>query len=307
MNILHMKYAVEVAAAGSINKASEKLLVAQPNLSRSIKDLEADLGIAIFDRSSRGMVLTPEGEEFIRHAKKIIEDIESVERMFKSDQPRHDRLGISSARLSYVAQAFADFEASLTEPARLSFRETNSQLIMGDVSSEDSELGILRYATVFDKYYKAIFEEKGFASETISELQSSVLVNEASPLAAKDSVTVEELGAFKEITHSDPYIPSLPMALIRKETFPTVGTRRIVVNSRATQFDLLAADPDCFVWASAVPEGMLRRFGIKELVCSDFKKTHRDVVIWKKQVPLSPLAKRFIKALKAAGNRSKKG
>ena len=48
MNILHMKYAVEVAKAGSINKASEILLVAQPNLSRSIKELEADLGITIF-------------------------------------------------------------------------------------------------------------------------------------------------------------------------------------------------------------------------------------------------------------------
>ena len=65
MNILHMKYAVEVAKAGSINKASENLLIAQPNLSRSIKELETDLGISIFDRSAKGMVLTPDGEEFI--------------------------------------------------------------------------------------------------------------------------------------------------------------------------------------------------------------------------------------------------
>ena len=43
MNILHMKYAVEVARIGSINKASEELLIAQPNLSRSIKELEACL------------------------------------------------------------------------------------------------------------------------------------------------------------------------------------------------------------------------------------------------------------------------
>ena len=53
MNILHMRYAVEVAKYGSINKASEKLLIAQPNLSRSIKELEAELGITIFDRSTR--------------------------------------------------------------------------------------------------------------------------------------------------------------------------------------------------------------------------------------------------------------
>ena len=58
MNILHMKYAVEVARIGSINKAAEQLFIAPPNLSRSIKELEADLGIAIFERTSRGMTLT---------------------------------------------------------------------------------------------------------------------------------------------------------------------------------------------------------------------------------------------------------
>ena len=55
MNILHMKYAVEVARAGSINKAAETLIIAQPNLSRAIKELESDLGITIFDRSAKGM------------------------------------------------------------------------------------------------------------------------------------------------------------------------------------------------------------------------------------------------------------
>ena len=52
MNILHLKYAVEVAKTGSINKAADTLLIAQPNLSRSIKELEADLGIAIFERTA---------------------------------------------------------------------------------------------------------------------------------------------------------------------------------------------------------------------------------------------------------------
>ena len=69
MNILHMKYAVEVAKVGSLNKAAESLYVALPNISRSIKELEADLGISIFNRSAKGMELTPEGEEFIGYEK----------------------------------------------------------------------------------------------------------------------------------------------------------------------------------------------------------------------------------------------
>ena len=69
MNVLHMKYAVEVANNGSLNKAAEKLYIAQPNLSRAIKELEASLGITIFDRSAKGMVMTPAGEEFINYVK----------------------------------------------------------------------------------------------------------------------------------------------------------------------------------------------------------------------------------------------
>ncbi len=68
MNIQHLKYAVEIAKYGSISKASEALYVAQPNLSRAIKELERDLGIVIFDRSAKGIVLTPDGELLVQQA-----------------------------------------------------------------------------------------------------------------------------------------------------------------------------------------------------------------------------------------------
>ena len=58
MNILHLRYAVEVASTGSINKAAENLYMNQPNLSRAIKELEENLGIAIFERTTRGMIVT---------------------------------------------------------------------------------------------------------------------------------------------------------------------------------------------------------------------------------------------------------
>ena len=76
MNILHMKYAVEVARLGSLNKASETLMIATPNISRSIKELESDLGITIFQRSAKGVMLTPDGEEFLDYATDILNRIE---------------------------------------------------------------------------------------------------------------------------------------------------------------------------------------------------------------------------------------
>ncbi|MBQ8056739.1 MAG: LysR family transcriptional regulator, partial [Ruminococcus sp.] len=58
MNLLHVKYALTVAKTGSLSKASEELLIAVPNISRSIKELEADLNITIFERTTKGMQLT---------------------------------------------------------------------------------------------------------------------------------------------------------------------------------------------------------------------------------------------------------
>ena len=89
-----MKYAVEVAKSGSLNKASDILLIAQPNLSRSIKELEADLGIVIFERTTRGMTLTPEGEEFINYAKGILSQIEQVERYYKENSAKIQKFSV---------------------------------------------------------------------------------------------------------------------------------------------------------------------------------------------------------------------
>ena len=125
MNILHMKYAVEVAKAGSLSKASEVLLIAAPNISRSIKELESDLGITIFDRSAKGMGLTPEGEEFIGYAKGILSQIEQVENMYKSGSPKKQKFSISVPRACYISEAFAQFSKTITkEPAEIFYKET---------------------------------------------------------------------------------------------------------------------------------------------------------------------------------------
>lgn len=129
MNILHMKYAVEVAKVGSLNKAAESLYVALPNISRSIRELEADLGITVFDRTAKGMVLTPEGEEFINYAKDILKQIDQVENMYKSGHVKKQKFSISVPRACYISDAFAEFSKSLSKAVSLTAKRTNPRLI----------------------------------------------------------------------------------------------------------------------------------------------------------------------------------
>ena len=109
MNVLHLKYAVEVAENGSINKAAEALYMNQPNLSKAIKELENSLGITIFSRTAKGMNVTPEGEEFLRHARKILRQIDEMEALYKGGAAAQQRFSISVPRASYISHAFAQF------------------------------------------------------------------------------------------------------------------------------------------------------------------------------------------------------
>jgi LysR family nitrogen assimilation transcriptional regulator len=79
MNLRDLRYFVAVAESGSILAASEKLHVAQPSLSVRIRTLEADLGVSLFDRRPRGVLLTAEGEELLAHARLILQSAEAAQ------------------------------------------------------------------------------------------------------------------------------------------------------------------------------------------------------------------------------------
>lgn len=104
MNIQYLKYAVEVARIGSISRAAEELYIAQPNLSRAIKELEKDLGITIFDRNSKGMTLTHDGERLIEYGKAILRQINEVENAFKGQENEKKSFSISVPRAQVIFQ-----------------------------------------------------------------------------------------------------------------------------------------------------------------------------------------------------------
>lgn len=298
MNILHMKYAVEVAKVGSLNKAAETLLIAQPNISRSIKELEADLGITIFDRSSKGMFLTPEGENFIGYAKNILKQIEQVEDIYKNGSVKKQKFSISVPRACYISEAFAQFSKSLSfDPAEIFYKETNSQRTINNILNHDYKLGIIRYAENYDKYFKTMLEEKGLSYEMVTEFSYSLIMSADSPLAELNEITFDDLTDYIEIAHADPYVPSLPLSKVVKEELPDNIERRIFIFERASQFDLLSENPDTFMWVSPAPQKVLDRYNLVQRKCVDNKKVYKDVLIYKNGYKLTKMDKQFITEL----------
>ncbi|MBQ8322301.1 MAG: LysR family transcriptional regulator [Clostridia bacterium] len=298
MNILHMKYAVEVARLGSLNKAAETLLIAQPNISRSIKELEADLGISIFNRSAKGMELTPEGEEFIGYAQSILKQIDEVEKAYKQSSPKKQKFSISVPRACYISDAFAEFSKSLSDdPAEIFYKETNSQRTINNVLNRDYKLGIIRYAENYDKYFKEMLEEKGFSYEMVAEFTYVLIMSRENPLAVKNEITFDDLVPYIEIAHADPYVPSLPLAKVVKDELPDNIDRRIFIFERASQFDLLSENPNTFMWVSPASQKVLERYGLVQKKCVDNKKVYKDVLIYRDGYKLTKLDKQFITEL----------
>lgn len=298
MNILHMKYAVEVAKVGSLNKAAESLYVALPNISRSIKELEADLGITVFDRTAKGMVLTPEGEEFISYAKDILKQIDQVENMYKSGHVKKQKFSISVPRACYISDAFAEFSKTLSNDAcEIFYKETNSQRTINNILNHDYKLGIIRYAENFDKYFKSMLEEKALSYEMVTEFSYCLIMSADNPLAKKDVITFDDLTDYIEIAHADPYVPSLPLAKVVKSELPDNIDRRIFIFERASQFDLLSQNPETFMWVSPAPPSVLERYNLVQKKCIDNKKVYKDVLIYRNGYKLTDLDKKFITAL----------
>ena len=303
MNLLHMKYAVEIADKKSINKAAETLFVGQSALSRAVKELESSLGVTIFQRSTKGMEPTPEGEVFLRCARTVLKQVDDMENMFIGESAVKKRFSVSGPRASYISAAFSSFVNSVGNKDKYEFiyRETNSMRTIKNVLRDDYKLGILRYASVFDGYYKTMAEEKGLAAELICEFEYVLLTSKDSPIAKENDPSEEFLADYTEITHADPYVPSLPLAEVKKEEISDVSQRMVFVFERASQFELLSKNPFTYMWVSPIPKEQLDRFGLVQIRCGGphktSHKTYKDVLIHRKDYALSDIDRLFIEHL----------
>lgn len=298
MNLIYMKYAMEVAACGSINKAAEKLYIGQPNLSRAIKELEASLGVTIFERSPQGMRLTANGEKFMEYAEAILRQVDAVETLFRKDTAQKKHFSVSVPRASYISEAFAAFSSRLSEQdaVEVFYQETNSMNAVKNILQQNYKLGIVRYAENHDKYYKDMLDEKGLDYELVTEFHHVLLMSAASPLAALEGIGYADLADKIEIAHADPYVPSIPMSEVKKEELPELA-RRIFVFERASQLELLSANPSTFMWVSRVPEKILERYGLVQRPCREHRKIYKDVMIHPRDYRLSALDNEFIAEL----------
>jgi len=299
MNLLHLKYAVEVAQASSISKAAEKLQMGQPNLSRAIRELEETLGIQIFMRTSKGIVLTPQGSEFLSYARKILAQVDAVEQLYHGEKVRTQKFSITVPRACYISCAFTEFVSRLKpdETAEIFYMETNSMRSVSKVANDDYKLGILRYPSEEDLRYREMLRDKGLRAELICEFRYSLVMSREHPLAEQDDIGEEDLSSYVEILHADPTVSSLPTTDAKKSGTAAVAGKQVFLFERGSQMDILSDVKNSFMWGSPVPRKILDRFGLIQKPSSISQTIYRDMLICKEDYHFSSMDRMFIDEL----------
>jgi len=297
MNTSHLKYIVEVAKTGSITLAAENLYMNQPNLSKTIKEFEASIGINIFKRTSKGIVPTKKGEEFLSYANKILTQVEELESLYKSDTKNKILFSVSVPRASYISHAFTMYVEKLDETKDwdMNFKETNSMQTIQDVVEGECHIGIIRYQKNYESYFLNFLKDKRLQYEDIWEFEYLALMSKNNPLALSDTLSLKELNNCIEIVHGDLMVPHLSFAELKNSE--EYRKRRVYVYERGSQFDLLCQIPTSYMWVSPLPQQLLNRYGLIQRYCSITNQIFKDILIYPKGYQLSKIDNTFLQAV----------
>lgn len=298
MNVYHLRYALEIAKTGSIKNAAENLYMAQPNLSRAIKELEASVGITIFERTTKGVIPTADGKKFLAHASKIVQQVEEVQNLFNKRKGL-SVFSITVPRASYISHAFTEFSKNLKseKQTEIFYSENNSLKAINNLVYEDYKLAIVRYNEKDEEFFKELLEEKGLKGEMIARFNMKVVFSAQSELAKLEKISAKHLSEFIECSYCDHFVPLHSEEESREVNKICETNRTIYLTGRASMFDLLSENHETFARTSPITDGMLARYNLVQRDYDVENNLFKDFLVYKKDYKLSQLDKDFITEL----------
>lgn len=303
MNTLHFKYAVEIEKTRSITQAAENLYMAQPNLSKAIKELENTLGITIFKRTSKGVIPTEQGVKFLEYARQILIQIDNMEAIQSPSRLKKQHLKISVPRTGYISMAFSDFTAELdgSISTEISFHETSAVHTIENVRENGYDFGIIRYNTSFEKYFTDCLAEKKLTSQLLWEYEMLAVMSEEHPAAEISELSYPELSQqYTEVLQGDeavPYLSPSASRLQNEQYAPDDMKSRVFVFDRGSAVDMLTSAPKSFMLDAPMPLQLCRKHRLVQRKCTFSGNRFRDIIVYSAEHRLSDIELSFINKL----------
>lgn len=235
MELRHLRYFVTVAEELHFGRAAERLFIAQPPLSQQIQQLERELGVLLFQRTSRRVQLTPAGEVFLRDVRQILTGLDAaIHAAQRAARGETGWLGIgfaASATYDLLPAVLHDFRAEFPEVA-LSLLELNAVEQAQALRDHSIHVGFARpYVAEAEANVEAVLREPFL-----------VALPEAHPLAAHDALALPALAEEPFVSFPEKPLPSYAQ-VIRAVCEEAGFTPRVVqeVREMQTAISLVAA------------------------------------------------------------------
>ncbi len=238
MTLTQLNYAITVANAKSMNEASHLLYISQPSLSASIKELEEEIGIQLFRRTNRGILLTPEGEEFIGYARQVVEQYSLMEARFLEKGRARKKFSVSMQHYTFAVNAFIETVKQFgMDEYEFAVRETKTYDVIQDVKNFKSEMGILYLNDFNRKVLTKLFHEYDLEFHEILRCGIYVYLWKGHPLAEREEIALGELSEYPCLSFEQGNYNSFYFA---EEVLSTYEYKRLIkANDRATMLNLM--------------------------------------------------------------------
>lgn len=198
MNTDYIKYFITLAQVKHFGQAAERLYITQPNLSYAIATLEKELGVQLFLRKSKSVVLTNDGIRFLPYAERVLQELSDGIHALCGEATENEPIRLGFAQSYFLPQIIQRFQntASNRKYSFSLFHQNTSQIIR-DIKANKLDAGFCYYAQ----------NEPGFRHIPVGSRQLVLIVHNSHPLAALDSVDLADAQKYPLICSSrEPFI-----------------------------------------------------------------------------------------------------
>ncbi|MCY6355345.1 LysR family transcriptional regulator [Clostridium sp. ZS2-4] len=255
MTLTQLKYAITISDTNSMNEAARLLFIAQPSLSAAIKDLEEEIGIELFKRTNKGVIVTPEGKEFLGYARQVVEQYQLVKSRYIEKKNVKKKFSVSMQHYTFAVNAFVEMVKQFgMDEYEFAIHETKTYEVIEDVKNFKSEIGILYLNDFNRKVLTKLFNEYNLEFHEILQCGIYVYMWKGNPLAGKLEISLEELEEYPCLSFEQGTYNSFYFA---EEVLSTYEYKRLIkANDRATLLNLMVGLNGYTLCSGIICEGL---------------------------------------------------
>lgn len=239
MTLKQILYVRAVSKAGSIGKAAEALFISQSSLSESIQNLEREYDMVLFERTSRGISLTRQVEEFLKDTQLLSNIYQDLDDKYKNRKSDREHFCVSS--LHHVSGIDA-FEHIVSQPKNqkyhLGYFEGNMDQVLQDVETNRSDVGVLFFTSDSRSTIIKACNRRNIFFQHMKYDLLHIYVHKTHPLAGRGSVTLAEIQQHPFISYEECHPSSARFTPTRRQWDPQ--QQIISVSDRAMAYSVLA-------------------------------------------------------------------